>query len=256
MTSSSLPFLRRLLLASAFLPSALSHGVLDITNNFLTPFTLHPTDLDITCPLPLEDSDRPTVSITSSPWTHPPTCEYTVDKKTKYCVYTNSRHGSRGWSIIATPETAADSAWMLNHAVNNSATPVSFPGIPGGQQRCGTAAGEKYTMVDIPGKGKGLVATRKIARYEEILVDYATIMVDVMFTSEVPAFKGYKLLHKSVAQLQDPGSVLGLGKSNPLARDDVENILRTNAFSTELGGRKHIALFPIVSVSNLPQVKL
>lgn len=70
-----------------------------------------------------------------------------------------------------------------------------------------------------------------------------------MFTTEVSAFLGYRLLHAAVDQLADPDSVLELEQSNGYARDEVENILRTNAFNTPLGGDPHIALYPVVSVS-------
>jgi hypothetical protein len=193
----------------------------------------------VSCPLPLDDvSVRPSLG---SPWTHPPQCEYSTDRAAKYCVYTNSRQGSRGWSIITTPETAANSVWYLNQQFNRTSGPTgtSKP----------SQESPPYKIIDIPGKGKGLVATRFIKKYEEILLDYATVMVDIMFTTQVSAFLGYRLLHAAVEQLADPASVLELGKSNGFAQDSVENILRTNAFNTPLGGVPHIALYPTVSVS-------
>ena len=105
-----------------------------------------------------------------------------------------------------------------------------------------------YKFVDIPGKGKGLIAMRPIKRYDEILLDYATLLVDISFTTAVPAFLGYRLLHAAVDRLSDPASILDLGKSNGFAQDDVENVLRTNAFHTMVRGSPHIALYPAVSV--------
>ncbi|KAL1838807.1 hypothetical protein VTJ49DRAFT_2200 [Mycothermus thermophilus] len=219
--------------------AALAH---DISDNYagtpiLTPPTLQLADLDVACPLPLDDHPSAWPSL-GSPWTHPPVCESSADGTTKYCVYTNSRHGPRGWSIVTTPETAANSVWILNQALNGTTTKTRLPEPPA------------YKMVDVPGKGKGLVTTRKIRRYEEILVDHATLMVDIMFTTRVPAFLGYRLLHAAVNQLADAESVLALGQSNTLARDKIENILRTNAFNAKLGGAPHIALYPLVSRIN------
>jgi hypothetical protein len=172
-----------------------------------------------------------------SPWTHPPECEPSIDRTVKYCTYTNSRHGSRGWSVLTTPETAANSASFLNLRLNTTAS------------RAGAGSRDApYKLVDIPGKGKGLVATRAIKQYDEILLDYATVMVDIMFTTKVSAFIGYRLLRAAVEQLADPASVLELDQSNEHAQDTVENILRTNAFSAQLGGVPHIALYPTVSV--------
>ena len=193
------------------------------------------TPADLACPPPVDDAM--VWPPHRSAWTHPPECEHSNDRASKYCVYTHSGHGSRGWSIITSPETAADSIAFLSKPLNSSSL-----GSPSQQEPA-------YKMVDIPGKGKGLVATRAIKQYDEILVDYATVLVDVAFATKVPAFLGYRLLHTAVDQLADPESVLGLGKSNGFARDEVENVLRTNGFHTPLGGEPHIAVYPAVSVS-------
>jgi hypothetical protein len=190
------------------------------------PLTLKPVALDVACPLPVDDN-----AVQSSPWTHPPECEHTTDGTVKYCTYTNANHGPRGWSIITTPENAANSASFLIQQLNVS-----------------SSRDPPYKMVDIPGKGKGLVATRPIKRYEEILVEHAPMLVDIAFTVKVQATRGYRLLHAAVDRLSDPTSVRELGKSNGLAKDEVENILRTNAFNTPMDGVPHIALYPTVSV--------
>ena len=202
----------------------LGHGLLHRYASI--PLTLKPVALDVVCPLAVDDS-----AVHSSPWTHPPECEHTTDGTVKYCAYTNSHHGPRGWSIITTPETAANSASFLTQQLNVS----SSRDLP-------------YEMVDIPGKGKGLVATRPIKRHEEILVEHAAMLVDIAFTVNVQATRGYRLLHAAVDRLSDPTSVWELGKSNGLAKDEVENILRTNAFNTPMDGVPHIALYPTVSV--------
>ena len=215
----------------ALLPSlvqaVLGHG--SFHNYASVPLTLKPVALDIACPLPVDDS-----AVHSSPWTHPPECEHTTDGTVKYCAYTNANHGPRGWSIITTPETAANSASFLAQQLNAS-----------------TLRNAPYKMVDIPGKGKGLVATRPIKRHEEILVEHAAMLVDITFTVNVQATRGYRLLHAAVDRLSDPASVWELGKSNGLANDEVENILRTNGFNTPMDGVPHIALYPTVSVGSL-----
>jgi hypothetical protein len=221
--------------------SYLAQGVLGggLLNEYSAsvPLALRPLALDVACPLPVDDRAAAAWPSLGSPWTHPPECEPSTDRTVKYCTYTNSRHGSRGWSILTTPETAANSVSFLNLQLNTTTS------------RAGAGSRDApYKLVDIPGKGKGLVATRPIKQYDEIVLDYATIMVDIMFTTKVSAFIGYRLLHAAVEQLADPASVLGLGQSSGHARDTVENILRTNAFSTQLGGVPHIALYPTVSV--------
>ncbi|KAK3291920.1 uncharacterized protein B0H64DRAFT_329754 [Chaetomium fimeti] len=192
------------------------------------PLTLRSVSLDVACPLPVDDN-----AVQSSPWTHPPQCEHTTDGTAKYCAYTNSHHGPRGWSIITTPETAANSASFLTQQLNTT-----------------SSRDAPYKMVDIPGKGKGLVATRPIKRHEEILLEHASMLVDLAFTVKVKATLGYRLLHAAVDRLSDPDSVRELGQTNGLAKDKVENILRTNAFHTPMDGVPHIALYPTVSRLN------
>ncbi|KAK3346132.1 hypothetical protein B0T25DRAFT_551148 [Lasiosphaeria hispida] len=107
-----------------------------------------------------------------------------------------------------------------------------------------------YKIVEVPGKGMGVVALRRFKRYEQIMLDYATLLVDISFASEIPAQQGYRLLRLAVDQLSEPSSVLELGQSNSMARDAVENVLRTNAFHTILGDEPHMALYPDVSRIN------
>ncbi|KAK0648930.1 hypothetical protein B0T16DRAFT_436046 [Cercophora newfieldiana] len=181
--------------------------------------------------VPLVDSSKPT---SYSPWTHAPICEVSAaDPSKKYCVYTNSRHGRRGISLLAKPEVAADNTGLLDEYLN-----VTAP------------EDEPFKIVDIPGKGKGVVATRHIKRYDTIMLDYSVLLIDMAFAAEVPAEKGYKLLHRAVDGLSDPESVRNLGQSNGLAKDPIENVLRTNGFHTMLGDEQHMALYPVVSRIN------
>ncbi|KAH6615474.1 hypothetical protein B0J18DRAFT_459495 [Chaetomium sp. MPI-SDFR-AT-0129] len=231
-------------LIAALLPSliqaTLGQGLLTQYSASLQ-FPLEPPTLDVSCPLPVDDRVGNGSVASTSLWTHQPKCEFSKGATKKYCAYTNSQHGPRGWSIVTKPETAADSASFLNYPLN-----MTWPADNNTQ---GTAAAP-YKLVDIPGRGVGVVATRHIKQYEEIMLDYATVLVDIMFTTEVSAFLGYRLLHAAVDQLADPDSVLALEQSNGYARDKVENILRTNAFNTPLGGVPHIALYPLVSRIN------
>ena len=219
----------------AFFP-CLAQLALACQPSFPVHFPLGSPGLEVTCPLPVDDTQTQTGwPSRGSPWTHRPECEHSTDRTGKYCVYTNSDHGSRGWSIVTSPEIAAESVSLLRKPLNTSLL--------------GNSHDAPYKLVDIPGKGKGLVATRAIKQYEEIMVDYATILVDIAFPAKVPASLGYRLLHAAVDRLSDPSSVLELERSDGHAQDAVENILRTNSFHTPVGGVPHIALYPTVSVS-------
>jgi len=201
---------------SALIPTILRHRVLDSFG---------------VCSLPVDDTVNPR-PVDFSPWTNVPTCEVSAtDPSKKYCVYTNSRHGRRGLSILTTPEIAADNAGILDEYLN-----LTSPND------------EPFKIVDIPGKGKGVVATRHIKRYETIMSEYSVLLIDMAFAKDVPARRGYRLLHAAVNGLSDPDSVRTLGMTNGLAKDPIENMLRTNGFHTLMGGEQHMALYPVVSV--------
>ncbi len=208
-----------------------------------------------------------------TPWTHRPLCingsvrapgddggSGGAGVARKFCVYTNSRHGIGGLSIITTPENAADNIDVLNEPV--------LPHIPGNKewQEKGGSAGTNggttslpYEIVDLPGKGKGVVATRPIAKYETIMTDYASVLVSMEFPTAVGREQGYALLQTAADQLGDPARVLTLGRSmGSVAGHIIEDVLRTNAFHTELGGGEapHMVLYPLVSVSGvLPSMR-
>lgn len=174
-----------------------------------------------------------------SPWTHPPECVH-VEKSpaTQYCVYSNSQHGNGGVSIITTPEIAASSLEILNDSGETHLRSVA-----------NDSAGAAYEVAEIPGKGMGLVATRRINRAEAIMADWASLVVHLDFPTSVKRMKGYRLLHRAVDQLLEPDRVLELARSSTFSNDIVEDVLRTNAFSYPLAGESHMVLYPEVSVS-------
>ncbi|OTA68672.1 SET domain-containing protein [Hypoxylon sp. EC38] len=191
------------------------------------------------CPHPVDESTA-RQPIDWSPWTHPPKClRAEKPPATRYCVFTNSQHGNGGVSMITTPETAANSIDILNDTgythtksfINNSVGPV-------------------YEVIDIPGKGKGVVATRQINRAEPIIADWAALVVDLNFPTSVKRAQGYQLLHVAVDQLSDPDRVLLLARNNVFSADIVEDVLRTNAFSFTVAGETHMALYPQVARVN------
>ncbi|KAI5856722.1 SET domain-containing protein [Durotheca rogersii] len=188
------------------------------------------------CPRPIDD--RTTYGpIDWSPWTYPPMCLQTDESPaTKYCVLTNPRFGTQGISIITTPETAANCIDMLN-GVDHS--PLS-------NASCEAAS----RIVDIPGKGKGVVATRNIGRAEVIMADWASLLVDLDFPTRVRRTRGYTLLHKAVDQLPDPDRVLQLARSSAYSADIIEDVLRTNSFSYSFAGEPHMALYPNIARVN------
>ncbi len=200
------------------------------------------------CPVPIDDTTQSS-PLSLSPWTHHPLCVDAADVPTnKFCVYTNAQHGIAGVSIITRPQNAAEATKVLDepiapayasHLLSDGAPELELP----------------YTIVDIPDKGKGVVATRNIVKHEPIMADYASLVVDMNFPGSVQRLKGYKLLHQATDQLSNPDRVLTLGRSNDMAADEIEDVLRTNAFHTVLAGEPHMILYPDVSVRVSPRIE-
>lgn len=111
-----------------------------------------------------------------------------------------------------------------------------------------------WEVRDIEGKGKGVVAIRKIARGEVFMVDYASVLADVKFPVKVNRKIGRKLLDSAVDRLPDPQKILALGKSSNSKAPASEDVLRTNTFSTTVDGIEYMVLFPTVSVSNISRL--
>lgn len=219
------------------------------------------------CAVPADDVTATEDPASWAPWTHRPVClnstiltprgaggerlpgipEPADAAPVKYCVYTHAHMGEIGLSIITTPEHAASSLHLLER-----------PNLPHLSRRSRAAATNAdpnpppYEVADLPGKGKGVRATRKIRRFETILLEPAAIVVVNEFARAVRRQDGYRLLHMAVDQLSDPGRVLSLARSSPFALDDVEDLLRTNSFAGELDGEPHMGLFPRVAVSAHP----
>ncbi|KAH8906915.1 SET domain-containing protein [Coniochaeta sp. PMI_546] len=107
-----------------------------------------------------------------------------------------------------------------------------------------------FHIVDMAGKGKGVVASRRIDRGSVFMVDYASIIAAVEFPEKMPRFQGHMLLEKAVEQLPDPQRVLSLARSSSTDRALMEDVMRTNSFSITLNDRPWMGLFPQISRIN------
>lgn len=187
------------------------------------------------------------------PWTHPPSClEAVHNPRAKFCTFTDAGHGSHGISLLSFPEIAAAIVDTLqNPYLSAIPAPAVDPVLRGAANS--TPA---YEIRDIPGKGKGVVATRLIRQYETFMGDYAAMIVSSSFPGAVRQQDGYELLHLGANQLMHPDALLNLGRSSPGHQSDiVEDIMRTNSFQLEVGGAPHMAMFPEISVSGDKSVR-
>ena len=138
-----------------------SVGVLDI-DDLLQP------DLNNKLFVPTEDQPH-------APWSYKPHCTtgtHLAHLGQKYCVYTSNVTGPHGLSLIFTPENAKKATKHLNDLplasflTQEEAETLYFNPAP-------------WKVVDIPGKDKGVVATRKIHKFETFMIDQAAVVVDM-----------------------------------------------------------------------------
>lgn len=219
------------------------------------------------CAIALDEETVGPEPVDWSPWTHPPGClaANAHSNVTKYCLYTNSAHGHHGVSLITTPETAANAAELLDDFNADFLRPLgSHVNVPrrsgnGTAVEDGARASDDeddhrpYEVVDMPGKGKGVVARRRISRAEVVMVDFASIVLDLAFPRAVRRLDGYDLLDQAVRQLGDHERVLNLARKREHPPNVVEDVLRTNAFHFELDGKAHMALFADIAVEFPPR---
>ena len=235
------------------------------------------------CPAAIDEETVGPEPVDWSPWTHPPVCitasasagVASSNKKgssnsrnatapDKYCVYTNSAHGHRGVSLITTPETAASVVELLDDFNTEFMRPLAVStdnDVHGSGRRMNSSSSgttddgsdegddRPYKVVEMPEKGgKGMVATRKIRRAEVVMVDFASMVLDLAFPRSVRRLDGYELLTQAANQLADPARVLGLARKREHPPNLVEDVVRTNAFHFELDEKPHMALYADVAV--------
>ncbi|KAL8367080.1 hypothetical protein RB595_007673 [Gaeumannomyces hyphopodioides] len=221
------------------------------------------------CPPPMDEAS---VSLEEparwAPWTHPPFCA-----NSSFCVYTNAAfQNGHGFNIITTPKALASAQGQLELAFTAPPLASAVDGAGGDSQGAGvdegmtteetsnknkSAAGtptprstRAWEVKSISGKGKGVVATRKIRRGETVMVDYAAVLAAVEFPGQVTQTQGNNLLDRAASQLRNPERVLELGRSSTAGAPVMEGVVRTNTFSVTIDGGPYMGLFPSVSRIN------
>ncbi|KAK4238620.1 mannose-6-phosphate isomerase [Achaetomium macrosporum] len=194
---------------------------------FHTPFT------EITTPTCL-DSHIPSHPSAWHPWTHKPHCIPASD--TPWCVFTDAAHGL---SMITTPDEAAGALHPQTHLFfgDDADDGALFSFSAPEKMKLLKQRGRPYEVRDIPGKGKGAVATQRIGRGEVVLVDTVSVLAAVEYPADVLREEVQELLRVAAERLGEPGRVMGLAKQG------MEDVMLTNSFGVTLGGKEYMGLF-------------
>jgi hypothetical protein len=219
--------------------------------------TIPPLQPAGSCALPIDDG-APTLLNSSRelPWTHPPSCVIpnAAGSPEKFCVYSSSAfNDGSGIAIIADPETAAGvagivqdplPAWLSrHHLARNGRLATETVDLP-------------YAVTPIPGKGLGVVATKRIKRFETILKGYPAMIADNEFLSRGKRkFGGLpdssRLFQKALDQLPDKERFLTMARSEEEHVHAVEDVIKTNAFGIIVDGRDMKGVYPEIAVCGL-----
>jgi hypothetical protein len=106
-----------------------------------------------------------------------------------------------------------------------------------------------WTIVAIPGKDKGVVATRRIEQYETFMIDQATVVIDKTFEEAIDRDVRRDMLKAAVQRLYTPGTILDMSRAHAGKRGSAEeDIVHANAFGSRVGGVETRALYPLISV--------
>ncbi|KAM0335059.1 hypothetical protein ACHAQA_000093 [Verticillium albo-atrum] len=206
---------------------------------------LVPDPRDATCRVPVDQLSRAGAKAVRSPWTHPPHCApSSKDNRyaSLYCAFTKDDFQGQGGLMAFTSAKVAAEA----HRTLEDRDPVwsRWPA------RDGPLGAPRYQLVDVEGKGLGLVANETI-RKGDVLVREAPVMLRMVERPEA--------MNKAEAQGAQEKAFLQLAKEEQmevldLARNigghPLDDIIRTNSFEVKFQGVAHYALFKEISRIN------
>jgi hypothetical protein len=150
-------------------------------------------------------------------------------------------------SIITTPSTAAN---ILSYGALGELPMVRdsenhpFPSGPVENE-----SGPAYSIQEIPGKGQGIIALRKIERFEVFMIDAPILILNRMVVEEASGQLRRQILRQAFAQLPSDTKrqVLMLAKST--GGENWHDIFSTNAAGITISEESHLGLFLEISVS-------
>ncbi|KAK3390710.1 hypothetical protein B0H63DRAFT_410660 [Podospora didyma] len=194
-----------------------------------------------TCPVPgqlgiVEDPDYPT----AVSWDFAPRCMVGEQKENAtipriHCLFTAAdfRNG-HGISLVAS--TTVTSHLLGLGALEDRPDPLAA------QKRA--ARGPAYDIVDVPGKGKGVVANRRIRRGEIIIVDFPAVLIGTHFLTDAAPHHRRRILKQAIKQLPERTRERVNGLTKREGEYEVDSILGQNSNSVVLGdGEIHVGLF-------------
>ncbi|KAB5572149.1 hypothetical protein GE09DRAFT_1282611 [Coniochaeta sp. 2T2.1] len=201
------------------------------------------------CPPPVDDA---AASKTGDwlPWTNPPYCVKPLNKPRSdppYCVFSSDHYrGGHGLSIITTPKLAA----RIVDSLDDGIVPPHVRDHPSSFLAGGDAPAPSFEVRDLPGRGKGAVATRKIRQWEVAMVAYPAFISQMDIWEALGADQIRAVLRQAIQQLPGEQQEIIFSLDHSTGGALVQDILNTNIFGIELDGVMHMGLYPETSRLN------
>ncbi|KAM7185295.1 hypothetical protein V8F33_012473 [Rhypophila sp. PSN 637] len=170
------------------------------------------------------------------PWTHAPYCVGTGNGGRSMCVFTNTEFNSgRGIAIIGQPAIVET---LVNEGLLQTAA----------RETGSSSNSTKYIETERPGSGIGLYvkSSQSYKAGEIIMREYPTLIVASGTSDSIQPRVLEILRWKALLQLPagTRQSIRALAQSHEMHRDEIADILDTNAFTHEKGGAVHDIIFP------------
>ncbi|SPO00215.1 uncharacterized protein DNG_03062 [Cephalotrichum gorgonifer] len=165
------------------------------------------------------------------------------------CIYSAPTFRGGGFSIATGAQTAANLLGMggLDDLIAPATSPHLFSTGPTEDV---VGGGPAYEVQDIPGKGKGVIASRTIRRREVFMVDYPLLMVEGALIEGMDLAGRRGVLQGLVAGLGDEGRGRMLALARSGGEDEAMDLFVTNGCGVEVWGRMHTGVFPEVARMN------
>ncbi|OAL45774.1 SET domain-containing protein [Pyrenochaeta sp. DS3sAY3a] len=180
-----------------------------------------------------------------APWSYKPHCSTSKSLATlgqKFCVYTSNTTGPHGLSLIFSPAAARHATqYLSDNPLDSFLTPAEAETLYLSE------GGQPWKVVDIPGKDKGVVATRKIKQYETFMVDQAAVVLSTEVEPALGNSETKRLLRVAVERLLVPGMIRDMKEEEGTLEED---IIKTNAFGATVADVGTHTLYPLISRIN------
>lgn len=172
------------------------------------------------------------------PWTHAPNCLPSNGKVHRLCVYTDAEfNNGQGLSIVAAPHVVEK---MVEQDLLRYEGVTKSPAI-------------KYEAIEKPGLGIGLYvkASEDYKAGEIIMREYPTLIFPSGSVDSISSEALDMLRWRALLQLPDTARqrTRALARSIKVHKDEIVDILDTNAFTHQKGGGTHDIIFPEAAVS-------